>query len=106
MTSIPRHQGNLQYFLSCNLITCSSNYTKLCCNLIHSFSSLPGEWADNKDSLLEFIWAAHWGVKGIIRDSLTGEGIAGATVHVRNISRIDRFGRMESDITHDVTSGK
>ena len=41
-----------------------------------------------------------------MRDSLTGDGIAAATVHVRNISRLDKYGRMQSDITHDVTSGK
>ena len=29
-----------------------------------AFLSLKGEWEDNKESLLEFIWAAHWGVKG------------------------------------------
>merc|ERR1712012_178963 len=52
----------------------------------------------------EFIWAAHWGIKGVVRDSLTGDGIAAATVHVRNISRLDKYGRMQSDITHDVTS--
>jgi len=77
---------------------------ELGCDKYPPASSLAGEWNDNKKSLLEFIWAAHWGVKGVVRDSLTGEGIAGATVHVRNISRIDKFGRMESDITHDVTS--
>ena len=34
--------------------------------IIHVFS-LAGEWNDNKKSLLEFIWAAHWGVKGVVR---------------------------------------
>merc|ERR1719284_803043 len=77
---------------------------ELGCDKYPPASSLSGEWADNKKSLLEFIWAAHWGVKGVVRDSLPGEGIAGATVHVRNISRIDKSGRMKSDITHDVTS--
>merc|ERR1712004_186829 len=66
--------------------------------------SLKGEWEDNKKSLLEFIWTAHWGVKGVIRDSLTGEGIAGATVHTRNITRVDRFGHMDADIGHDIKS--
>jgi len=65
---------------------------------------LKSEWEDNKKSLLEFIWAAHWGVKGVIRDSLTGEGIAGATVHARNISRVDKYGHMNADIGHDVKS--
>merc|ERR1711862_345100 len=77
---------------------------ELGCDKYPPASSLPGEWQDNKESLLEFIWAAHWGIKGVVRDSLTGDGIAAATVHVRNISRLDKYGRMQSDITHDVTS--
>merc|ERR1711884_622842 len=77
---------------------------ELGCDKYPPASSLSGEWADNKKSLLEFIWAAHWGIKGVIRDSITGEGIGGATVHVRNITRMDKYGRMDSDITHDVTS--
>ena len=47
---------------------------------------------------MEFLWAAHWGVKGVVRDSVTGEGLGGATVHVRNISRTDRHARVEADI--------
>ena len=31
-----------------------------------AFVSLKGEWEDNKKSLLEFIWTAHWGVKGVV----------------------------------------
>lgn len=77
---------------------------ELGCDKYPPASSLSGEWADNKKSLLEFIWASHWGIKGVIRDSITGEGIGGATVHVRNITRMDKYGRMDSDITHDVTS--
>merc|ERR1712131_22902 len=61
---------------------------ELGCDKYPPASSLSGEWADNKKSLLEFIWAAHWGIKGVIRDSITGEGIGGATVHIRNITRV------------------
>merc|ERR1712137_940746 len=77
---------------------------ELGCDKYPPASSLKGEWEDNKKSLLEFIWTAHWGVKGVIRDSLTGEGIAGATVHTRNITRVDRFGHMDADIGHDIKS--
>merc|ERR1719373_1494049 len=77
---------------------------ELGCDKYPPASSLSGEWADNKKSLLEFIWAAHWGIKGVVRDSLTGDGIAAATVHVRNISRLDKYGRIQSDITQDLTS--
>merc|ERR1711988_1961019 len=76
---------------------------ELGCDKYPPASSLSGEWADNKKSLLEFIWAAHWGIKGVIRDANSGEGIAGATIHVRNISRVDRHTRMEADINHDIT---
>ena len=41
-----------------------------------------------------------------VRDSLTGEGITGATVHVRNITRVDRYGHMDNDIGHDIKSGE
>ena len=41
-----------------------------------------------------------------VRDGTTVEGIAGATVHVRNITRVDRHTRMEADINHDVTSAR
>merc|ERR1711988_377054 len=77
---------------------------ELGCDKFPASSSLKSEWEDNKKSMLEFIWAAHWGVKGVVRDGKTGEGIAGATVHVRNITRVDRHVRMEADINHDVTS--
>ena len=56
--------------------------------------------------MLEFIWAAHWGVKGVVRDANTGEGIAGAKVHVRNITRVERHVRMEAEINHDVTTAR
>jgi len=77
---------------------------ELGCDKYPPASSLKGEWEDNRKSLLEFIWTAHWGVKGVVRDSLTGEGIAGATVHVRNITRVDRYGHMDNDIGHDIKS--
>jgi len=79
---------------------------ELGCDKFPASSSLKSEWEDNKKSMLEFIWAAHWGVKGVVRDGKTGEGIAGATVHVRNITRVDRHVRMEADINHDVTSAR
>merc|ERR1711981_968863 len=79
---------------------------ELGCDKFPSSSSLKSEWEDNKKSMLEFIWAAHWGVKGVVRDANTGEGIAGARVHVRNITRVERHVRMEADINHHVTSAR
>merc|ERR550532_1903900 len=77
---------------------------ELGCDKYPPRESLAQEWADNKDALLEYIWATHYGVKGMIRDAATGHGIAGAEIHVRNITRINRFNRMDADIKHDVTS--
>merc|ERR1719410_3271142 len=77
---------------------------ELGCDKYPPASSLAGEWEDNKRSLVEFLWAAHWGAKGVVRDGVTGEGLGGASVHVRNISRTDRHARGEADIRHDVTT--
>jgi len=79
---------------------------ELGCDKYPTKESLSSEWEDNKKSLIEFIWAAHSGVKGMIRDGMTGQGVAGAQVHVRNITRMDRFRRMDADIKHDVTSAR
>jgi len=79
---------------------------ELGCDKFPASSSLKSEWEDNKKSMLEFIWAAHWGVKGVVKDANTGEAIAGARVHVRNITRLERHVRMEADINHDVTSAR
>ena len=51
-------------------------------------------------------FSAHCSSLSQVRDSLTGEGIAGATVHARNITRVDRFGHMDADIGHDIKSGE
>jgi hypothetical protein len=34
--------------------------------VIPDYSSLAQEWEDNKKSLLEFAWAAHMGIKGMV----------------------------------------
>merc|ERR1712212_554678 len=77
---------------------------ELGCDKYPTEASLKGEWEDNKKSLLEFIWAAHMGIKGMITDCMSGKGISGAVVHVRNITRLDRFNRRSDDIDHEVTS--
>jgi len=79
---------------------------ELGCDKYPSAKSLSGEWEDNKEAMLEFIWAAHFGVKGMIRDAMTGLGVGGAEIHARNITRTDRFNRMNADIKHDVTSAR
>eukprot|EP00092_Neocalanus_flemingeri_P035502 GFUD01038635.1.p1 GENE.GFUD01038635.1~~GFUD01038635.1.p1 ORF type:complete len:478 (+),score=118.25 GFUD01038635.1:214-1647(+) len=79
---------------------------ELGCDKYPAAESLSQEWDDNKAALLEYIWAAHYGVKGMIRDAVTGLGLVGAEIHARNITRTDRFNRMDADIKHDVTSAR
>merc|ERR1719382_319769 len=79
---------------------------ELGCDKYPPKESLEGEWKDNKASLMEFMWAAHRGIKGMVRDAATGEGLQGARLHVRNITREERFTRRNSDIDHDVTSAR
>ena len=38
-------------------------------HFITSFS-LAQEWKDNKEALLEYIWATHYGVKGMVSNDL------------------------------------
>jgi len=42
----------------------------------------------------------------MIRDAATGRGVGGAEIHARNITRTNRFNRMDADIKHDVTSAR
>ena len=79
---------------------------ELGCDKYPPTESLKQEWEDNKKSLIEFMWSAHMGVKGIITDGLTGKGIPKAVIHVRNITRVDRAYRLQEDIDHDVTSAR
>merc|ERR1719278_55783 len=77
---------------------------ELGCDKYPPASSLKSEWEDNKKSLLEFIWAAHSGVKGVVKDFDTRKGIANAIIHVKNITRVAKSFRRSDDIDHDITS--
>jgi hypothetical protein len=79
---------------------------ELGCDKYPAKESLHQEWADNKAALVEYMWATHYGVKGMIRDAATGRGVGGAEIHARNITRTNRFNRMDADIKHDVTSAR
>ena len=52
-----------------------------------------------------YLFQAHSGVKGVIRDVMTGQGISNAVIHVTNITREGKAQRRNSDIDHDITSG-
>merc|ERR1712038_712916 len=77
---------------------------ELGCDKYPPASALSQEWEDNKKSLLEFIWMAHSGFKGVVKDADTLQGIANALIHVRNITRIARSYRRSDDINHDIRS--
>lgn len=55
-----------------------------CCKFPNA-STLPQEWHDNKESLLAFIEATHWGVKGLVLTE-KGEAILDADVVVLGIN--------------------
>ncbi|NWY65234.1 CBPD Carboxypeptidase, partial [Erithacus rubecula] len=56
-------------------------------------SELPKEWENNRESLLAFIEKVHIGVKGFVRDAVTGAGLDNATIAVAGIA-------------HNITAGK
>ncbi|KAJ8977281.1 hypothetical protein NQ317_015566 [Molorchus minor] len=60
---------------------------------------LEKEWQRNKEALLNYMWQTHIGIKGIIYDTVTKQGISNAVIHVKNITN----GR-SNDIHHDITS--
>lgn len=72
---------------------------ELGCEKFPTVKMLPQEWENNKNALLEYIWQAHIGFKGMIKDAGTGEGIAGAHIKVKNVTS----GRNQ-EIDHDVVS--
>lgn len=79
---------------------------ELGCDKYPDASVLESEWNDNKKSLIEFMWMAHSGVKGVIHDAETGKPIRGAQIRAKNITRIGKVSRKDSYIKHDVTSAE
>ncbi|XP_075547362.1 carboxypeptidase D-like [Dermacentor variabilis] len=59
---------------------------ELGCRKFPSESELGKEWEENKQALLNFLWQAHIGIKGLVTDSLSGEPIADADVEVTNVT--------------------
>lgn len=57
---------------------------ELSCCKFPAAKTLPEEWRKNKESMLSFIEATHWGVKGVVTNE-QGEPILDADVIVREI---------------------
>ncbi|CAG0893664.1 unnamed protein product [Darwinula stevensoni] len=78
---------------------------ELGCEKFPDPATLEKQWNDNKDALINFIAMSHMGVKGLVRDALTGEGIPGATIMVKNITKVNSSFARNEDILHDISTG-
>lgn len=72
---------------------------ELGCDKYPAEDNLKQEWEDNKEALILYIWQAHIGIKGHVRDAVTGKPLSHTIIHTKNITA----GRND-DIQHDVTS--
>uniref|UniRef100_A0A3Q2EC16 Carboxypeptidase X (M14 family), member 1b n=1 Tax=Cyprinodon variegatus TaxID=28743 RepID=A0A3Q2EC16_CYPVA len=71
---------------------CFEVTVELSCDKFPHASELPVEWENNKESLLVFMEQVHRGIKGVIRDKDTKEGIADAIIKVEDIDHHIRSG--------------
>ncbi|XP_063864422.1 LOW QUALITY PROTEIN: carboxypeptidase E-like [Scylla paramamosain] len=67
-------------------------------------SALKQEWDKNKDAMMEYLWQVHTGIKGVVRDAITQQGLPSAVIHVKNVTRINDTHVRDDHINHDVTS--
>ena len=68
------------FFTNCFEIT-----VELSCCKYPQANTLQTEWLNNRASLLNYIRAVHMGVKGLITDHETGEGLAGVQLKVKGV---------------------
>ncbi|XP_007442689.1 probable carboxypeptidase X1 [Python bivittatus] len=59
---------------------------ELSCDKFPHESELPQEWENNKESLLLYMEQTHRGIKGVVRDKDTEQGIADAIISVDGIN--------------------
>ncbi|XP_036429865.1 probable carboxypeptidase X1 [Colossoma macropomum] len=64
---------------------CFEVTVELSCDKFPHASELPVEWENNKESLLLYMEQVHRGLKGVIRDKDTKEGIANAVIKVAGL---------------------
>ncbi|XP_063257364.1 probable carboxypeptidase X1 isoform X3 [Prinia subflava] len=65
---------------------CFEITVELSCDKFPHASELPEEWENNRESLLLFMEQVHRGIKGVVRDSDTGQGIPNAIIAVDGIN--------------------
>lgn len=63
---------------------CFEVTVELSCDKFPHASELPQEWENNKESLLIFMEQVHRGIKGMVLDKMTRDGIANAVIKVED----------------------
>nr|XP_046269780.1 probable carboxypeptidase X1 isoform X1 [Scatophagus argus] len=63
---------------------CFEVTVELSCDKFPHASELPIEWENNKESLLVYMEQVHRGIKGVVRDKQTKQGIADAIIKVED----------------------
>ncbi|XP_059577189.1 probable carboxypeptidase X1 isoform X2 [Alligator mississippiensis] len=65
---------------------CFEITVELSCDKFPHASELPAEWDNNKESLLLYMEQVHRGIKGVVRDKDTEDGIADAIISVDGVN--------------------
>ncbi|PSN54662.1 Carboxypeptidase E [Blattella germanica] len=47
---------------------------------------LQDEWENNREALIHYMWQAHIGIKGHVRDAITGKPLSNTVIHTKNIT--------------------
>ncbi|XP_056151723.1 probable carboxypeptidase X1 [Lampris incognitus] len=63
---------------------CFEVTVELSCDKFPHVSELPVEWDNNKESLLVYMEQIHRGIKGVVRDKITRQGLAEAIIKVED----------------------
>jgi hypothetical protein len=77
---------------------------ELGCEKYPKADKLAQEWENNKDALINFIWQSHIGVKGEVKDGITGRPLPNAVISTRNVTRINSTHARNDVVKHDITS--
>jgi len=79
---------------------------ELGCQKYPKAEELPQEWENNKDALIHYIWQSHIGIKGEVKDAVTGRPLPNAVISIRNVTRLNSTHARDDIIKHDVTSAR
>lgn len=72
---------------------------ELSCQKYPPASRLEPEWERNRNALMNYMWQSHIGIKGIVYDANTKQGVPNAVVHVTNMTE-----GIPREIRHDILS--